>query len=346
MKNLAIIILILLTLGISDSVYAHPGRTDGNGGHTCRTNCAKWGYSTGEYHTHNGGSSSSSGGDSSSSSSSSVVESSGPSPEEIAAQEQTQGEKEGYQTGYTDGYADAVKNDVGSGTDAYVEGYETGYLKGYDEGMKKLEAEKISANKQGYDLGKNQDNIEIPDTVAKHEPLKVSFEDGFNKAVTEREESEKEKFNILGYNDGIKDVNNELKNTKEIYITAYQEGYEKAQEELKQQYYDKGYEAAFTTLKYKKPALKNEKFIDWYKEGFTANDEVKEIQDTAFNLGKNGEDYIVPEQYTKSEVIFKHYYEIGAQENQKENAQAAGGLGIVVLGWLARRFYVAKKTIS
>lgn len=34
------------------SVSAHPGRTDSSGCHTCRTNCAKWGLSTGEYHCH------------------------------------------------------------------------------------------------------------------------------------------------------------------------------------------------------------------------------------------------------------------------------------------------------
>lgn len=39
---------------------AHPGRTDSSGGHTCRTNCASWGLSQGEYHYHNGGSKSSS----------------------------------------------------------------------------------------------------------------------------------------------------------------------------------------------------------------------------------------------------------------------------------------------
>jgi hypothetical protein len=43
--------------------FAHPGRTDGNGGHTCRTNCASWGLADGEYHSH-GGSSNSSGGSS------------------------------------------------------------------------------------------------------------------------------------------------------------------------------------------------------------------------------------------------------------------------------------------
>lgn len=41
-------------------VFAHPGRTDSSGCHTCRTNCASWGLSDGQYHCHNGGSSSSS----------------------------------------------------------------------------------------------------------------------------------------------------------------------------------------------------------------------------------------------------------------------------------------------
>jgi predicted DNA-binding protein YlxM (UPF0122 family) len=44
----------LLFVGTS-ATYAHPGRTDANGGHTCRTNCEKWGLDYGEYHYHNGG---------------------------------------------------------------------------------------------------------------------------------------------------------------------------------------------------------------------------------------------------------------------------------------------------
>lgn len=33
-------------------VFAHPGRTDSSGCHMCRTNCASWGLSSGEYHCH------------------------------------------------------------------------------------------------------------------------------------------------------------------------------------------------------------------------------------------------------------------------------------------------------
>ena len=54
-------------------VYAHPGRTDSSGGHTCRTNCARWGYGQGEYHSHGGGGSS--GGSSESTNTAPVIES-------------------------------------------------------------------------------------------------------------------------------------------------------------------------------------------------------------------------------------------------------------------------------
>jgi hypothetical protein len=44
--------LITLALIIPSVSFAHPGRTDSSGCHTCRTNCASWGISTGEYHCH------------------------------------------------------------------------------------------------------------------------------------------------------------------------------------------------------------------------------------------------------------------------------------------------------
>jgi hypothetical protein len=54
----ALIVIVLLSSISVGTVEAHPGRTDANGGHTCRTNCASWGLSQGEYHYHGGGSSS------------------------------------------------------------------------------------------------------------------------------------------------------------------------------------------------------------------------------------------------------------------------------------------------
>lgn len=59
-KLIASIIALTLAVAPLTTASAHPGRTDANGGHTCRTNCEQWGLEYGEYHYHNGGSSSSS----------------------------------------------------------------------------------------------------------------------------------------------------------------------------------------------------------------------------------------------------------------------------------------------
>ena len=46
------LIILALTL-VPAAAYAHPGRTDANGGHYCRTNCEKWGLKYDEYQYHN-----------------------------------------------------------------------------------------------------------------------------------------------------------------------------------------------------------------------------------------------------------------------------------------------------
>lgn len=58
MKKKMFYLLITAIFCSTTAVYAHPGRTDSNGCHTCRTNCERWGLSYGQYHCHNGGSSS------------------------------------------------------------------------------------------------------------------------------------------------------------------------------------------------------------------------------------------------------------------------------------------------
>ena len=54
LRNLNFKIFIIFVLVIFPiTIFAHPGRTDANRCHTCRTNCEKWGLSYGEYHCHN-----------------------------------------------------------------------------------------------------------------------------------------------------------------------------------------------------------------------------------------------------------------------------------------------------
>lgn len=46
------IILYICFFGFINILFAHPGRTDSSGCHTCRTRCSSWGLSSGEYHCH------------------------------------------------------------------------------------------------------------------------------------------------------------------------------------------------------------------------------------------------------------------------------------------------------
>ncbi len=55
MKKLYIICAVCLMFFMSPNIaFAHPGRTDSNGCHTCKTNCSSWGLNYNEYHCHNG----------------------------------------------------------------------------------------------------------------------------------------------------------------------------------------------------------------------------------------------------------------------------------------------------
>jgi hypothetical protein len=52
-----VLFITFLLIMITGSVFiikafAHPGRTNSQGCHRCRTNCAAWGLSYGEYHCH------------------------------------------------------------------------------------------------------------------------------------------------------------------------------------------------------------------------------------------------------------------------------------------------------
>lgn len=45
-------LMLIFSLFSTTTVFAHPGKTDKNGGHTCNTNCEKWGLKKGQYHYH------------------------------------------------------------------------------------------------------------------------------------------------------------------------------------------------------------------------------------------------------------------------------------------------------
>lgn len=52
-KYIGIIFISIVMVIMPVTVLAHPGGLDSSGCHYCRTNCAKWGLDTNEYHCHN-----------------------------------------------------------------------------------------------------------------------------------------------------------------------------------------------------------------------------------------------------------------------------------------------------
>jgi hypothetical protein len=359
-KKLAIITILITFMFSTIPVYAHPGRTDSRGGHTCRTNCEKWGLEYGQYHYHNGGSSgggsksNSSSGSSSKSSSNSggssskpaTTKPSGPSPEEIAAQDKSKGESEGYENGMKDGYNGKESSPSTSGSTAYVEGYKLGYKKGYEKGKSKLENEKQVANEEGYQLGKSSDELIIPEKYKNHSLLKQSFEDGFSKAREEIFEEKKKEYERIGYEHGLNNIKEKPNDLEGDLLKVYESAFEKGYKELRDKYFQKGYQDAFTRVNYKEPKFEDAVLVEWYKEGFNNNKEVEKIQDLAFDMGVNGEEYNLPEEYKHAKAVFDYYYNLGAEERKEKNVATTTIVVLGILGWLARRFYVARKMLK
>ena len=366
---------------MASPVSAHPGRTDKNGGHTCKTNCSKWGYEQGEYHYHNGGSNSSS----KEKTPSTSVEPAGPTAAEIAKVEKNKGHDEGYEKGlsegyknltnssevdgtdayiegykqgYTEGYQEGKnkldrEKDKGheegykkglsdgydgltnssevDGTDAYIEGYKEGYNKGYEEGKEQLDKEKKDIKNEGYDLGIISEEITIPEKYQNNSIFKEEFEKGFKAARLVIFEREKKATDKLGYENGLSNIKGKPEGLNEKLLTVYNKAYELGQEELKNQYFEIGYTDAYKKLEYEKPDFEDDDLVAWYKEGFISNDEIDDIQELAFEMGKNGEELEIFEGYEQAEFIFKHYYDLGANE-RKENFMKVGGFtGLIAL---------------
>jgi micrococcal nuclease len=51
-KFLTIALSLVMLFGLVTPTFAHPGKLDKNGGHTCHTNCEKYGLKKGQYHYH------------------------------------------------------------------------------------------------------------------------------------------------------------------------------------------------------------------------------------------------------------------------------------------------------
>lgn len=222
-KILLVSLFICLQLFIfNDKTYASPGRTDANGGHTCYTNCEKYGLKYGEYHFHNGGSSS--GGNNQS--------------------DYDAGYKKGYQTAYSHTSKCEDYEWWWEGSQSYGNGFEAGIKAGEVAGDKVCQS---ITNKKESEEPKETDDGGLGDLG--------SILDSYKKYEAEvKEEKRQDAIFDRAYQDGSKllkmDITKSMSNGDiEIYIRGYKEGILTISLEAKKA----GYEQAFSKLEEETP---------------------------------------------------------------------------------------------
>lgn len=160
LKRISVLILTMYFFSYH-SVLAHPGNTDSSGGHTCRTNCEKWGLNYGEYHHHN---------------SSPVVD------------DYNDGYNRGYEYAYA--YTEQCQEEYDwwwEGPQRFGDGYEKGIHNGHEDGLEVCYRESIQ---MGYDWGYSdyEDGYEYDDSTEDFD--EVSFVDGYSDGWSDAETEE------------------------------------------------------------------------------------------------------------------------------------------------------------
>ncbi len=264
--------IVLLTLSLFGSVAsAHPGRTDSNGGHTCRTNCAKWGLQTGEYHYHNGG------GSSTGSRKTTSTPKSNPQPTYSQA-DVDNGKTSGQSQGYEDGYNRRNKNaSTDIGNEGYKKGYATGYAAGYNVGLEKIkEEDRQSGATLGEIDGKTAlrkgEDKEVQTNDSKSADWNNAYKAAFIKSYDHERfvQNAEQSGHDLGYSlvelaipaDFDKDAT-----VKTAFESHYKTGYEKRMKEEKQKHLKLGNTDGYALSSLAIAAM-DDRFINSYEQGY------------------------------------------------------------------------------
>jgi len=314
-------------------VSAHPGRTDSNGGHYCRTNCEKWGYEYGEYHYHNGS-------NPSSNITSDNAETEIPTDTETSQEDleeiYDQLAKEGYEVGYQDGYNQRSYKDFHEEkysvlSNAEYSWYKKGYNEGFRVGKERKDAEVSKQQEEEFNRGKEagtdkahndfkNGNIQI--NSSSNNDKTDSWNEGFSQAY------EKTVANLKltdeAYREGY--TQGEIQQTLRIddsYLNnsdaskAFKNGFQKAK---KHEYKQKGFQQALTLGRDTLPSRINKIYVSSFKKGYKeGNKEITSLKDKAYAAGKSGDQFIVPDEYqTKNvEKVTQATYRKGQVERKK-----------------------------
>jgi len=282
------------------SAYAHPGRTDANGGHTCRTNCEKWGLQYGEYHYHNKPASSSGAtSPAPSQNNNSAVEA------ERQAEAQRKAEEERQRVAEEQRKAEEARKQEEAQRQADME-------KGQLEGQKNGETD--------FKAGKNDAEVHVAGksdaykqafkaTYAAAWSLEEQKKTHFEKGKEQAELGEKTGKELAEKNPGNRE--------KEVYVKAYETAYEKGYKSTKKAVEKAGYKYAFENYNLKVPAKyeRNELLKKWFTEGFKLNKKAAEIREEGYKKGDSWFSFFyksfVPSEYKEHKELYEQAIEKG-----------------------------------
>lgn len=299
-KSLIIMLLVLIGMFFSKqtiNINAHPGRTDVNGCHYCRTNCNKYGLSNGQYHCHNGGGSSNS---DSSSNSNQGNSSNGPTQSQKNEEERQQkiaeqqaaykrqqeelGEKEGYN--YKIENPDSELPDLNGKSEFYIEKYKLSFEKANEE------LETVTKQQADEKAKKDSKTLDEMDLVVPEGVKQVLYMDIYKEKFTFYEQEWKKNIKEIAYTDADFDAFNKIEQKKdafydskkgsELYIKFYSEKFTKNRqmiEKLFTKIKDEGFEAG---KKYSKK--KNDSYVKY--KNYKIYDDLNQTYEKAYKLGK------------------------------------------------------------
>ncbi|MGW6190995.1 YHYH domain-containing protein [Bacillus cereus] len=330
------------------SAYAHPGRTDANGGHTCRTNCEKWGLQYGEYHYHNKPASSSGAtSPAPSQNNNGAVEAerqaeaqrNAEAEKQRAAEEQRKAEEErqrkaeaerqraaeeqrraeaekGQAEGKTSGETDFkagkhnAEGHLAGKSDVYKQAFTTAYAAAWS-----LEEQKKAHFEKGKEQGLAQEAMDDSQITPE---FKVNFAEGFQVGNKERTEKIEKEQAELGEKAGKELAEKKPGNTeKDTYVKAYETAYEKGYKSAQKMAEKAGYTYAFENYDLKVPAKyeKNESLKKWFTEGFKSNKKAAEIREEGYKKGASWLSFFyknfVPSEYKEHKDLYEQAIEKG-----------------------------------
>ncbi|MGJ7922004.1 YHYH domain-containing protein [Neobacillus sp. LXY-4] len=327
--------IFIATLGLS--VQAHPGRTDSNGGHTCRTNCGDWGLSSGEYHYHNGG------GSTSTSTSTESTATSTTSYDKDCTDFSSYDEVVTYwnSKGYTryndperlDGWGNAVDDGIPCEAPG---GYDAAKINGSDAQIAQQTAikERAQGENDGYTAGvqagyEGQSNEANPTGATAYNEGYIT---GFNKGYAEgsnKLNSEKDAAEQTGYEQGKQQDELAIPaNLTNAHVTAsFEKGFKKGVQERdqveKEKYKQLGYEDGKKDIKNDPEGIK-EIYIKAYNQGYKKGQ--RELQSFYQKKGYEAAFKMLKYQSPKLEKEkYEAWYKQGFESNEKVKKIAEAG---------------------